>query len=286
MFKLLRKLRHKKEIKNLFIWNFLGQFYRFLIKLLPFNFYINQKITNSFNFRLHSFFAFSNFNEWGNRHNKLFQTYIELCKKSKCFFDIGAHIGLVSLPASTVMENKGIVYSFEASPKNLFFLKYHIEINNIKNIKVVEKLVSSENKIENNFFESKEPSGMNSIINLKNKRVTKYKKVQSISLDNFCKKNNIIPELIKVDIEGSEIKMLIGSKKIIKKYKPIIFLSYHPEHIKKLGYSKKRIFQILKELRYQIFDSNGMVPRILNNNEYLLVPTNYNVKKILNEEKV
>ena len=59
MFKILRKLRHKKEIKNLFIWIFLGQFYRFLIKLLPFNFYINQKITNSFNFRLHAFFAFS-----------------------------------------------------------------------------------------------------------------------------------------------------------------------------------------------------------------------------------
>ena len=110
------------------------------------------------------------------------------------------------------MKNKGIVYSFEASPKNLFFLKYHIEINNIKNIKVVEKLVSSENKMEDHFFESKEPSGMNSIINLKNKRIIRYKKVQSISLDNFCK-NNIIPELIKVDIEGSEIKMLIGSKK-------------------------------------------------------------------------
>ena len=33
---------------------------------------------------------------------------------------------------------------------------------------------------------------------------------------------------------------------------------------------------------WKIFDSNGMVPRILTNNEYLLVPKNYNVKKILN----
>ena len=32
----------------------------------------------------------------------------------------------------------------------------------------------------------------------------------------FCKSNNIYPDIIKVDIEGSEIEMLIGAKNFKK----------------------------------------------------------------------
>ena len=49
--------------------------------------------------------------------------------------------------------------------------------------------------------------------------------------------------------------MLIGAKAIIKKTKPLVFLSYHPFHIKKLGYDKSFIFDILRELDYKIYDS-------------------------------
>ena len=52
-----------------------------------------------------------------------FHIYLELCKKSSCFLDIGAHIGLVSLPASTIIKKGGVVYSFEPSSRNLFLSK-------------------------------------------------------------------------------------------------------------------------------------------------------------------
>ena len=65
----------------------------------------------------------------------------------------------------------------------------------------------------------------------------------------FCKSNNIYPDIIKVDIEGSEIEMLIGAKKILRKHKPLIFLSYHPYHIKKLGYQNSSIFDILDKIK-------------------------------------
>ena len=282
MFQILRKLRHKKLFKNLFIWNLLGLYYRFLIKILPFNFYVNQKITSNFSLKLHALFAFSNFREWGNKHNNLFGLYLELCKKSSCFLDIGAHIGLVSLPASTIIKKGGVIYSFEPSSRNLFFLKYHIKVNNIKNIKVVNKLVGSENTNDHIFYESDEPSGMNSIIQIKEKNIIRTKKVESVSVDSFCQENNVKPDLIKVDIEGGEIKMLEGATEVIKKFKPIIFLSYHPIHIKRLGFSKKKIFHLLDKFNYKIIDSNAIIPKILKNSEYLLVPKKFNIKKIFN----
>ena len=81
---------------------------------------------------------------------------------------------------------------------------------------MVDKLVSSSDNTEINFFESKEASGMNSVISLNNKDITK-KIIRSTTLDVFCKSNNIYPDIIKVDIEGSEIEMLNRCKKNFKK---------------------------------------------------------------------
>ncbi len=280
MLRFLRKFRHDEKLRNIFLWKFLGVFYRSIIKIFSINFSVNQFISANYQFKMHALFAFSNFKDWGNKHNDFFPIYLKLSRKTKCFLDIGAHIGIVSLPISKNIKKGGTLYSFEPSLKNLFFLNYHIKINNINNIKVVDKIVSSKNDDRYSFFESEEPSGMNSIVNLKNKKIIVKRKIESITLDNFCLINNVIPEIIKVDIEGAEIDMLVGSKRIIKKFKPLIFLSYHPKHIKKLGYNDEVIFKILKELNYKIIDARAKEPKKLKNNEYLLFPKNQNIEKI------
>lgn len=284
MFSFLRYLRHQNSFKNLLPWNKIGVIYRYLIGILPFNFSVNQFITNNFKFRLHARFAFSNFKNWGNKHNDFFHIYLKLSEGSKYFFDIGAHIGIVSLPISKNISSKGKIFAFEASKLNLKFLKYHIQSNNIKNIKVINKLVTSTTKKKSVLFESNESSGMSSVIPINQKQITKKKIVQSITLDKFCAIKKIFPDIIKVDIEGSEIDMLIGAKDIIKRTKPLIFLSYHPYHIKKLGYDKNFIFDILKELDYEIYDSKKTRPRTLKNSEYLLVHKRKNINDIFKKE--
>ena len=122
--------------------------------------------------------------------------------------------------------------------------------------------MDQENTNDHIFYESDEPSGMNSIIQIKEKNIIRTKKVESVSVDSFCQENNVKPDLIKVDIEGGEIKMLEGAKEVIKKFKPIIFLSYHPIHIKRLGFSKKKIFHLLDKFNYKIIDSNAIIPKI------------------------
>jgi hypothetical protein len=123
---------------------------------------------------------------------------------------------------------------------------------------------------------------MNYIIKIREKNITIKKKIESITVDYFCKENKIKPDLIKVDIEGGEIKMLEGATEVIKKFKPIIFLSYHPIHIEELGFTRKKIFQLLEKFNYKIIDSNAIIPKILENSEYMLVPKKFNVNKILN----
>ena len=238
MLSYLRDLRHHNSVKKLFPWNKIGNFYRSIIEILPFNFNVNQFVTNNFKFKLHARFAFSNFKDWGNKHNNFFPIYLRLSKESQCFFDVGAHIGIVTLAVSKNIKKNGTVFAFEPSKVNLKFLRYHISCNKLKNIRVVDKLVSSSEDTKSIFFESKEASGMNSVISLNNKDINQKKFIRSTTLDVFCKSNNIYPDIIKVDIEGSEIEMLIGAKKILKKHKPINFLKLSSISYKKIRLSK------------------------------------------------
>jgi FkbM family methyltransferase len=270
MFNLLRYLRHSSVFKKIFPWEILGKVYRFLIRILPFDFTINQFVTKNNKFKLHARFAFSNFKEWGNKHNNFFPVYLRLSKQSKCFFDVGAHIGIVSLSVSKNINKNGLIYAFEPSKINLKLLKYHISSNKLKNIKVIEKMIISTKKKKSVIYESNEASGMNSIVEIDSKNITNKRYIPSITLDEFCRDKKLSPDIIKVDIEGSEIEMLIGAKNIIKKHKPIIFLSYHPFHLKKLGYKNSLIFEILKQLNYKIYDSSKNEPLNLKNSEYLL----------------
>jgi len=283
MFNFFRNLRHNKLLRNFVFWNFLGSMYRFLINYIPINFSIKQFITINHQFYLHSRFAFSDFKSWGNKHNNFFYLYSLLSKKAECFFDVGAHIGIVSLPISKSLKNNGLIYAFEASPKNLFYLNFHVKKNRIKNIKIVNKAVSSKHKSFLDFYESDEPTGMNSIISLKNKRINIKRKVESITLDGFCRENNLKPDIIKVDIEGAEIDLLKGSIKIIKKHKPIFFLSYHPYHIRRIGYGYNEIFKFLKSVNYVVLNAEFKKPQSLKNGEYLLVDKKFDIKELKND---
>ena len=129
---------------------------------------------------------------WGNKHNDFFPIYLKLSEGSKCFFDVGAHIGIVSLAVSKRISSKGKIFAFEASKLNVNFLKYHIESNNIKNIKVINKLVTSTVKKDQSFFESYEASGMNSVISINEKRITQ-KMFNLPHLTNFVRLKKFIP---------------------------------------------------------------------------------------------
>ena len=194
--------------------------------------------------------------------------------KKRCVIDIGAHIGLNLIPISRISSGQTHIHCFEPSNTNFKFLKYHIKENCLKNI-VLNKCLVGEN--ENNnviFYEKKDHSGLNSKAKLDQKgKFFEVKKTQ-INLDKYCIRKDISPDIIKIDAEGSEIEILKGAKKIIKKFKPIIFLSLHPYHIKKIGNDIHDLSRILSEIKYDIIDKDNNNPKSFKLEEYLLIPKN------------
>jgi FkbM family methyltransferase len=75
---------------------------------------------------------------------------------------------------------------------------------------------------------------------------TKSSQVRVITVDCFCKDKNIIPDFIKIDVEGGELRVLQGAKTIIKKHKPIILCEFSQENANQFGYHIQDIINLLQ----------------------------------------
>lgn len=51
--------------------------------------------------------------------------------------------------------------------------------------------------------------------------------VETITLDNYCRDNEISPDGIKIDVEGAENRVIAGCKEVLAKHSPWILLEIH-----------------------------------------------------------
>lgn len=265
MIQFLKEIRHNSFLKRYKkFWLILGNLYRYIFSFSKFYFKVN--ISKYGKFRLHNKFFFSNFENWSDKHNSLFDKAIDLCYEKKIIIDVGAHIGLFSLCAARNSKTNSKIYAFEPSKINFTYLKNHIEKNNLTlKINPIKLLLGKNNK-EIDFYSAKDVSGKNSIVNYED--FQKIERVKQISLDYFCKKIHIIPDVIKIDAEGAELDILQGSVNILKKYKPVIFLSVHPRILKFKNQSTDEIYKFLINCGYKIFNKYGEETNELKLDEY------------------
>lgn len=72
-----------------------------------------------------------------------------------------------------------------------------------------------------------------------------------IRLDTFVDKYGIAPDIITMDVEGSELEVLRGAKMILKKIKPMVYVSIHPEFMFEMfDYWSANLFSYMWDLGY------------------------------------
>lgn len=178
--------------------------------------------------------------------------------------DIGANCGWHSLslakayPGMTLHACEPISHTYDILQRNI----RHNGLNNIH-----AHLLGFSNKDENiKFLYTPSCSGATSITHA-GQPVNNAEALQSIicpctTLDKFCEKYEIIPQLIKCDVEGAELLVMQGSFRVLDEFKPVVLIELLRKWAAKFGYHPNDVFKLMTDLGYQGFtiDMNGLTP--------------------------
>jgi FkbM family methyltransferase len=168
------------------------------------------------------------------------------------FLDIGGHHGAFATIVGYELKKQnlgGKVYTFEPDPRNISFIKKNLSQNGLEyNVEIVTKAVSNQNG-KGRFITSTDNScnwlelGIETI-----EELTSTEIVDMVSLDVFCENLDRV-DVIKIDIQGGELNALKGAEKVIKKYRPILFVEVM-DFSKDAKDTKAYLYELGYELHY------------------------------------
>lgn len=160
---------------------------------------------------------------WEVFKNKEYETETLQIAESDIIVDIGAHIGLYTCYAAK-KASKGLVYAYEPNPENFKILKENIKLNKLTNIHPFN-LAIADKKGDIDLNLSSTNSGGHSIFTVDSKKSIK---VNAMSLQDVFTENNLTRiNLLKIDTEGSEYRIILSThNKIFAKIDKIA-IEYH-----------------------------------------------------------
>jgi FkbM family methyltransferase len=209
------------------------------------------------------------------------QIFSELAKESSFVIDVGSYTGIYTLIASKSNKNVRTI-SFEPNPLIFRALEKNLKLNRIKNARIEKLALDNESGRDFLYLNHEVYSSAASIIET-NFNHEKYE-VEKSTLDSYFEQNeNLSVDLMKIDVEGLETRILEGSHKVLSKFSPIVLMEALTKE------AKDSQFSFLKNLNYlepfQVkgdgYDSNNWVwftekdlNRIKELRQYLIFPDN------------
>ena len=146
--------------------------------------------------------------------------------KNQVVFDVGAWKGPYTLFLANLVGEKGRVEAFEPMPDTFNTLVDNVRLNNLTNVNCHNTAVSDiDGSIKIKATYRKSP--LASIVRYKNDDKLISLNSQSVTIDSFCRKNNIAPHGIKIDVEGAEGLVFKGALETIKTHKPWVIVEFH-----------------------------------------------------------
>lgn len=213
------------------------------------------------------------------------------CPDARTVIDVGANIGTNTIEYATWAKK---IESFEPMRNTMKLCKMNVKIAQKSKLKgkyfnrkkkCYEHLLDKEDgwfKYSNSSFASLDIIGQVNFYNVAlgdkkcqvkmEQRLSEFSRgdclmvngkskhpAQNVNMETLDSYNFTDVDIIKIDVEGTELKVLKGAERTIKKYKPIIQCELRKKHTARYGYTPNDLVRYVKSLKkdYVLCDFNG-----------------------------
>ena len=178
--------------------------------------------------------------------------------------DVGANIGLFTLPLARAAGETGVVHAFEPHPRLRARLVGNVALNSLRNVTVSGLALGSRrcqatlwgSTTANQGRGSLQPGpGLDEEFTCQVDTLDWY--VEAAALPRI--------DVIKIDTEGAELSVLVGGGAALQTFKPVLYLEAAPELLAKFGATEGDVADFLRGLGYQLWGdaSNGKSPHLV-----------------------
>ncbi|WP_019504092.1 FkbM family methyltransferase [Pleurocapsa sp. PCC 7319] len=183
----------------------------------------------------------------------------KLLRPGDTFVDIGANLGYFSVLAAHHVSPSGSIISFEPSSYLSEYLQQNVKNLNNSNLTIMTKLEKLACSDENGYAVMrgtlKRNSGLGSIMPITNKSEDfGSEKVKTTKFDDYYLQSNLDKiRLIKIDVEGAELKVLKGMKNILKqRVVEYIIVEVSDARLQITGNSSAELLTLLRDCGYHL----------------------------------
>lgn len=185
-----------------------------------------------------------------------FDRLLQLIGPESRIIDVGANIGMLTLPFARKASN-GRVVSFEPDPSNRARLVEHLTLNGIRNVRVEAFGLGSEERTHRLYKVVGTNSGMNRIVlgEPASERFA-FNEVHVARLDHLRPQLGLDRvDLIKIDVEGFEMEVLMGAEHTLREFRPTLYIELDDENLRENGSSAAELVGFLQARGYAVTEA-------------------------------
>lgn len=193
---------------------------------------------------------------WSNDFEPVDREFIaSTVRDGMTVLNVGANAGLYTLIASKMAGPSGTVHAFEASAPTFALLEKNVKINTCGNVRLNHVAVWESSGFIQLSDDASNPEldghrHVNGFCHDEAGLVARGELVHCISLDEYMVSANVTSvDYVIMDIEGAEYNALLGARKLLERFHPIIIFECTRSH--------KAIEELLSALGYCCFAYRG-----------------------------
>lgn len=196
--------------------------------------------------------------------NPEYQVMRALLRSGDTFVDVGANYGTFSLLASRIVGSGGRVIAVEPQPALCAGISESLRLSHASNVAIHQialgaapgtatLLVPADDTGRSGMFPAFSGKGRHSSV-----------PVEVITLDSLLSEHAISGRLfIKIDVEGSELRVLAGARRMITAHEPVMMVELNPWSAAAANGSTSALVDMLATLGYRKFSTATSFPRQL-----------------------
>lgn len=174
-----------------------------------------------------------------------------LARGRTCIFDVGGNKGLTSLMMATAAGKTANIYTFDASEAACVTIQENSHLNQMdQQIQVINAVLWHRSGHTIPFYHHHNSGGASTIAGYLGHHHALAK--VTLSLDDFVQQQGVVPDFVKIDVEGAEEHVLQGATKLMTQHRPLMLVEAHSWEEMTMVNNAAALLQIAQQHRYHI----------------------------------